>query len=110
MAGYLLTSTSVATCPHGGQVTFVPTQSRVLADSAPVLLATDQALVAGCPFVVGTVPSPCLTVQWLTAATRVTVANTPVLLSTSTGMCLSPAAAPQGPVLLSSFQQRVQGA
>jgi hypothetical protein len=37
------------------------------------------------------------------------VTQTPVLLSTSIGLCLNPAAAPQGPAQLSSYQQRVQG-
>jgi len=109
MAGYLLTSATQATCPHGAPVSFVPSQSSVMADRAPVLLASDQATIAGCPFVVGTVASPCLTVQWLAPATRVMVTQTPVLLSTSIGLCLNPAAAPQGPAQLSSFQQRVQG-
>lgn len=109
MPGYLLTSATQATCPHGAPVSFVPTQTRALADNAPVLLVSDQATIAGCPFVVGTVASPCLTVRWLAPATRVTVAQVPVLLSTSIGLCLNPAAAPQGPAQLSSYQQRVQG-
>jgi hypothetical protein len=109
MAGYLLTSATQATCPHGGQVSFVPTQTRVQAGGSPVLLVSDQATIAGCPFVVGTVASPCLTIQWMLPATRVSVNQTPVLLSTSVGLCLNPAAAPQGPAQLSSYQQRVQG-
>lgn len=108
MPGYLLTTTTVATCPHGAPVSFVPGQTRVLADGAPVLLVTDQATVAGCPFVVGTVASPCLTIRWLAPATRVLVAGTPALLSTSTGLCLNPSTAPQGPAQVSSHQQRVQ--
>lgn len=109
MTGYLLTSATQATCPHGGQVSFAPTQTSVTAAGAPVLLASDQATIAGCPFVVGPVASPCLTVQWLAPSTRVMVSGSPVLLSTSVGLCLSPAAAPQGPALLSSYQMRVLG-
>lgn len=108
MPGHLLTAATRASCPHGAPVSFAPTQTRVLADGAPALLASDQATIAGCPFVVGTVASPCVTVRWVTTATRVTVTGTPVLLSTSTGLCLNAATAPQGPVLLSSYQQRVQ--
>ncbi|HEX4698914.1 MAG TPA: hypothetical protein VH857_06095 [Actinomycetes bacterium] len=109
MPGYLLTAATQATCPHGAPVSFVPSQTSVLADGAPVLLASDQATIAGCPFIVGTVASPCLTIRWLAPATRVMVTRTPVLLSTSTGLCLNPASAPQGPAQLSSYQQRVQG-
>jgi hypothetical protein len=108
MAGNVLTATTVATCPHGAPVSFTPSQTRVLADGSPALLSTDQATIAGCPFVVGTVASPCVTVRWVTAATRVMVTSTPVLLSTSIGLCLNAASAPQGPVQLSSYQQRVQ--
>jgi hypothetical protein len=110
MPGYVLNSDTIATCPHGGQVSFTPSQSRVSVDSAPALLVSDLATVAGCAFVIGTVPSPCLTVQWIpaTAALRVAVHQTPVLLSTTVGLCLSTASAPQGPVVLSSYQQRVQ--
>jgi hypothetical protein len=109
MSGYVLTAATQATCPHGGQVSFVASQSQVTADSSPVLLATDQATIAGCPFVVGNVASPCLTVQWLVPAARVMVNRTPVLLTTSSGLCLNPSAVPQGPVQFSSYQKRVQG-
>ncbi|MEO6998297.1 MAG: hypothetical protein ABI112_09465 [Terracoccus sp.] len=109
MPGYLLTTATQATCPHGGPVSFLPGQANVLVDGSPVLLASDQATIAGCPFVVGTVASPCLTIQWLAPATRVLVTGTPALLSTTVGLCLSPAAAPQGPAQLCSYQLRVQG-
>lgn len=109
MPGFVLTSATVATCPHGGQVTLIPSQSRVLADAAPAVLAGDQAMIAGCPFTVSGAPSPCLTIQWSMPAARASVSGTPVLLSTSLGLCLNPASAPQGPVLISSCQSRVQG-
>jgi hypothetical protein len=110
MPGYVLNSDTIATCPHGGQVSFTPSQTSVSVSSAPALLVSDLATVAGCVFVIGVVPSPCLTVQWIpaTAALRVAVQGTPVLLSTTIGLCLSGASAPQGPVVLTSYQQRVQ--
>jgi hypothetical protein len=110
MPGYVLNSNTIATCPHGGQVNFTPSQTKVSVNSAPALLVSDLATVAGCAFVIGVVPSPCLTVQWIpvTAALRVAVQGTPVLLSTTVGLCLSGASAPQGPVVLTSYQQRVQ--
>ena len=97
-------------CPHGGQVTFVPTQGHLLADSSPAILTTDTALVVGCPFNISGAPSPCLTIQWLLPATRASVNGTPVLLNTSIGLCMSAAAAPQGTVIFASVQARVQAA
>ncbi len=108
MPGYVLTSATTAMCPHGGQVSWVPSQSRVLVDQSPVLLASDQATIAGCPFNVSGAPSPCLTIQWQLPSTRVTVQGTPVLLSTSVGLCQAATQAPQGPVQLAVYQQRVQ--
>ncbi len=52
-------------------------------------------LVAGCPFVVANVPQPCLQVQWIVPATRVTAGGSPVIVQSSTGLCMG--AAPQGP-------------
>jgi hypothetical protein len=106
--GFVLTTATIATCPHGGAVSFVPSQSRILVDSAPALLVSDQALVAGCPFNVSGAPSPCTTVRWTAPATRLAVTGSPVLLTTSVGLCLNPASAPQGPGLFSANQARVQ--
>jgi hypothetical protein len=110
MPGYVITAATVAMCPHGGQVTFVPSQANLLADSSPAILVTDQALIVGCPFNVSGAPSPCLTIQWLLPAVRAAVHGAPVLLNTSVGLCFSPAAAPQGTVLFTSVQARVQAA
>ena len=67
----LLTAASTMMCPHGGTVTAIPSQTRATA-GAPILLGSDTFLVAGCPFNVGLRASPCLTVQWVVTATRVT--------------------------------------
>jgi hypothetical protein len=108
--GFVITSATVAMCPHGGQVAFAPSQSQLMADSAPAILVSDVASIAGCPFVIAGAPSPCLTIQWTSPATRAGVQGTPVLLSTSIGLCMSPAAAPQGSVIFASVQARVQAA
>lgn len=110
MPGYVITSATAAMCPHGGQVTFAPTQQHLTVDNSPAILASDQATIAGCPFVIGTTPSPCVTIQWSLPATRAAVDGTPVLLNTSIGLCMSAAAAPQGTVVFSSVQARVQAA
>lgn len=97
-------------CPHGGQATVVPGNTRVKVGGGFALLATDTFIVAGCPFTVppGS-PMPCLTIQWTAPATRDTVSGTPVLLQTSVGLCLNATNAPQGTAIVSGVQPRVTG-
>jgi hypothetical protein len=110
MASPLVTSASVVQCSHAGQVTILATDSRVRAAGQPVVLASDTALVAGCPFLQPPpVPSPCLRVQWVVPAARVRVGGRPVLVQASTGLGLGPSQAPQGPVVVVVTQPRVRG-
>ena len=94
-------------CPHGGQVQAVPSQSKVLLDGQPALLSSDTFTVAGCSFMMGTVPSPCMTVTWSAPATKVQINNQQPLLQTSVGLCNSAAGAPQGTVIVSGAQTKV---
>ncbi|QGN50791.1 hypothetical protein GKC29_15485 [Micromonospora sp. WMMC415] len=104
----MLTTATVATCPHGGSASFTASQDRVLADGAPVLVLSDSTTITGCPFMVGNVASPCTTVRWQSPAVRVT-AGDPVLLDTSVGLCLSAASAPQGTLQIRTNQSKVEG-
>ena len=52
MSGPLFHVGAVAMCPHGGQVTTISADTRVLVSGMPVALATDQFIVAGCVFTV----------------------------------------------------------
>ena len=67
----------------------------------PVLLETDIHAVVGCPFTVGVVYMPCVTVQWEAAATSLSVNGAGVLVETSIGQCLNAAGAPQGVAIVS---------
>jgi Domain of unknown function (DUF4280) len=110
MPGPLIQLGATIMCPHGGQVSDVPTNSRVLASGAPVATVADTFPVAGCAFTLpGPQPSPCLTVQWITPAVRVLVNGTPALLQTSAGLCNSPQQLPQGPPVVAATQVRVIG-
>jgi hypothetical protein len=102
----LITTASTLQCPHGGTVTGAPGATKVTAD-AVVLRATDTFTVAGCPFNVSGVASPCLTVQWVSPATKVRHAGDFVLTSASVGLCVG--AAPQGAVLVTATQAQVSG-
>lgn len=96
-----------AMCPHGGQISVISSNTRVLVGGMPAATFADTYVVAACPFVVGNVPQPCLKVQWIVPAQRVLVGGQPVILQTSTGLCQS--AVPQGPPTIVSTQLKVIG-
>ena len=99
-----------AMCPHGGQVTGIPSSPRVLAGGQPVLTASDTFLVAGCAFTIPPAkPQPCVKVQWLVPALRVTIGGKPALLSSSAGLCQSVEQIPGGPPVVSVTQVRAMG-
>jgi len=106
---YILTTQSSAQCPHGGTVQLTSTGNTLMKiDQAYALLQTDVHSVAGCPFMKGTTPSPCLTVTWITGATQTKVNQIPVLLQNSTGLCQS-ATGPQGTAIITNVQTKAQG-
>jgi hypothetical protein len=109
MSAPLLTTSATIMCPHGGQGTIVPSQTAAMA-GATICTQSDMVLIAGCPFTIGPNPSPCLTVQWLTASTICTAGGKPLLTTNSVGLCMSPASAPQGPVVLVPGQTIALGA
>jgi hypothetical protein len=108
MPGPLYHVGATAMCPHGGAITTISTNVRVLVSGMPVATITDTSLVAGCVFSTpATGPHPCIRVQWLAPAVRVLVNGQPPLLQTSTGLCLAPDQAPQGPPMILATQPRV---
>jgi hypothetical protein len=109
MAGPCLTAASTLLCPHGGQVTIVPANSRATAGGTPIATIADTFVIAGCTFTLpGPTPSPCVRVQWIMAGQRVS-AGAPALDAGSAGLCLAATGAPQGPVSIVATQPRVQG-
>jgi hypothetical protein len=110
MPGFLMHVGASSICPHGGQVSAITTNTRVLVSGQPVVTAEDEFLVAGCPFTVPVAePQPCVEVQWVVPATRVFVNQEPVILFDSVGLCLNPEQAPQGPPTVISTQTRATG-
>ena len=105
----MLTTASVMMCPHGGTVQAIPSSTAVQFGGSPAVTATDTFMIAGCPFVIGGVPSPCLTVQWVSPALQSEVNSNPTLTEASVGMCLAATQAPQGAVIISSTQPQVSG-
>lgn len=97
-------------CPHAGPANVISTNNRVLVSGLPVATLADQFMVAGCAFTIPTgKPQPCVTIQWLTPATRVFVMGQPVILQASTGLCLSAEQIPQGAPIVVTTQPRVIG-
>ena len=110
MGAQILDSGCTIKCPHGGQATVIPGNTKVKAGGNFALLATDTMIISGCSFTVppGT-PMPCVTIQWSQPAGHVMVNQTPVLLKTSVGQCLNATSAPQGTAIISGGQTKVQG-
>jgi hypothetical protein len=109
MPGTLLHVGASCTCPHGGQVTLQTSNARVLVSGTPALTLADLSPVAGCAFMVGNKPQPCVTVRFSVGAARVFINGVPALLNTSVGLCSSAEQIPQGPPLVAATQARVVG-
>jgi hypothetical protein len=109
MPGFLMHVGANAICPHGGQVSTISTNARVLVGGQPVATFGDTYLVAGCAFTVGSKLQPCVKVQWLVPAARVLVGGQPAMLQTSTGLCQSAEQIPQGPPSVVATQVRARG-
>ncbi len=76
---------------------------------SPILRGSDTFIVGGCPFAIGPDYSPCITVQWVSTATRVQAGGDFVLNESSVGLCLAATQAPQGVALILQTQPRVEG-
>ena len=82
MPGYLLHAGATIVCAHAGQAQPTKPDPRVTVSNMPIVTLSAPHTVVGCPFVAGTVPSPCVTAQWTTGAMRVTASGGPVLAVT----------------------------
>jgi hypothetical protein len=103
MPGFIVHLGATVMCAHGGQAQPTAPNPRVLVGGQPSSTQAAPYVVAGCPFNVSGSPSPCVTANWVTAATRVTSNGQPLLLLDSQAVC-----APNGtPLLIASTQIRV---
>lgn len=106
MPGFFLHAGATMQCTHAGQAQPVGSNPRVKVSGQPVVTRLNSYVVAGCALPPPPAANgPCLTAQWLTAATRVRVGGDPVLLQDSQALC-----APTGtPLLVMNTQTRVKG-
>ena len=100
---------ATAICPHGGQVTVAPTNTRVFVSGQPVAVMSDGFAVAACMFVMGNTLHPCVKVKFIVPATRVTIGGVQAILQTSVGLAEAADKLPQGPPTILVTQVRVQG-
>jgi hypothetical protein len=87
MPGYLLHMGATVMCMHAGQAQPTAPNPRVKVGGQPVTTQTAPYTVAGCSFVPPAGNGPCVTAQFITAATRVRVGGAPVLLQDSQALC-----------------------
>ena len=109
MSGQVLTAGATLLCAHSAPVSIVSSNTRVLLGGQPAATASDTFSIVGCTFTVGPKPQPCVQVQWLQPAQRVLVGGQPVVLDSSTGVCLSAEKIPQGQPTVVATQVRVKG-
>lgn len=106
MPGFLLHVGATVLCSHGGQAQPTVPNPRVTVTGQPTVTMTAPYVVAGCAF--PPPPNgngPCVTAQWVTAATRVTSSGQPLLVLDSQAIC-----APTGtPLLIVVTQTRTTG-
>jgi hypothetical protein len=105
MPGFLVHLGAMVMCAHAGQAIPTLPNPRVMVGGQPVVTQSCMYSIAGCPYNVSGAPVPCVTGQWLSAATRVTVGGEPVILQDSQSLCT-----PNGtPMTIVSTQTRVRG-
>ena len=105
MPGFLLHAGATVICSHGGQAQPTAPFPRVRVGGQPIVTQPNPYVVAGCPFVSGTNPLPCVTANWVSAAMRVRAGGVPVLLQDSQAVTV-----PNGvPLSVLVTQVRVRG-
>lgn len=87
MPGFLLHQGASVLCLHSGQAQATVPNPRVKVSSQMTVQQPNPWVVAGCPFVSGTNPLPCVTAQWSTGATRLQSGGMPLLLQDSQAVC-----------------------
>ncbi len=106
MPGFLLHVGATVTCQHMGQAQPTAPNPRVMVSGQPIVTQPAPYAVAGCPFTTPNgSPSPCVTAQWVSGATRILSNGAPVLLLDSKATCTPNAT----PLMITVTQTRVTG-
>ena len=73
MPGFLLHMGATVLCAHAGQAQPTVPNPRVKISGQATMQQPNPWTIAGCPFATAAGPMPCVTAQWTTAATQLTV-------------------------------------
>jgi hypothetical protein len=89
MPGFLLHAGAEVQCLHAGVAQPTAVNTRVLVSGQPTVVISSPYVVAGCtlpPPLAGN--GPCVSAQWITAATRIASLTGPLLLLDSQAICV----------------------
>jgi hypothetical protein len=106
MPGFLLHAGATVLCSHAGQAQPTVVNPRVLVNGQPTVTVAAPYVVVGCALPPPPAANgPCVTAQFVTAATRLTSNGQPLLLLDSQAICV-----PTGtPLMILVTQPRVTG-
>ncbi len=106
MPGFLLHVGATVLCAHAGQAQPTVPNPRVLVNGQPTVTIACPYVIAGCALPPPPAANgPCVTAQFVTAATRITSNGQPLLLIDSQALCV-PTGTPLLPIVT---QVRVTG-
>jgi len=89
MPGFLLHVGATVLCSHAGQAQATVPNPRVTVSGQPTVAITSPYVIAGCALPPPPAANgPCVTAQFMTAATRVTSNGQPLLLFDSQATCV----------------------
>jgi hypothetical protein len=106
MPGFLLHLGATVQCVHAGQAMPMVVNPRVTVSGQPTVAISSPYVISGCTLPPPTAANgPCITAQFVSAATRITSNGQPLLMLDSQAICT-----PTGtPVLILVTQTRVTG-
>jgi hypothetical protein len=87
MPGPIVHLGATVMCMHGGMAQPIAPFPRVLVSGQPVATQAGPYAVAGCAFVPPGGNGPCVTGQWVVAATRVFAGGAPIVVQGSVAVC-----------------------
>lgn len=89
MPGYLLDEGAVVMCMHAGEAKPTVTNLKVKAGGQAIVTQSSVYTISGCALPPPIVANgPCLTAQWVSAASKVKAGGEPVLLQDSSAVCV----------------------
>jgi hypothetical protein len=106
MPGFLLHLGATVFCAHAGQAQPMVTNPSVTVNGKPTVTLAAPYTIVGCaqpPLFLGS--GPCVTAQFVSAATRLTSNGQPLLLQDSQAICVPTAT----PLFVTVVQTRVTG-